>query len=257
MNKDKIAIAIDTSLLKQIDSLIDGVRLKSRSQAISYFLKKGLSDQSIKKAVLLLHKNHHRCALTSYKGKSFIRRQLEIFTEAGVTEVYLLTQESELLEALRQEIAGKTPEVKVTIKDSQGTGDSLYSLKESLEHENFLVMSGDTINMFELPRMILKHFENEKIATMGLVNQKVIKNHGVVLLDGALIIDFEEKPKDPKSHIVNAGIYIFRPEIFEFLTKKTISLEQEVFPQLAKIKQLQGYFTHGEYIHISEFIDQQ
>ena len=52
-------------------------------------------------------------------------------------------------------------------------------------------------------------------------------------------------------NLVNAGIYIFKPEAFE-LFEYAVSLEKDVFPKLAKIKQLAGYFTYGEYMHATD-----
>ena len=48
---------------------------------------------------------------------------------------------------------------------------------------------------------------------------------------------------------MNAGIYIFNPEIFELLDDAA-SLEKDIFPKLAKIHQLAGFFVHGEYVHV-------
>ena len=46
MKKAKIAISLDNALLRLVDSKVDGSIMRSRSQAIEYFLKKGLKEQS-------------------------------------------------------------------------------------------------------------------------------------------------------------------------------------------------------------------
>jgi mannose-1-phosphate guanylyltransferase len=76
-------------------------------------------------------------------------------------------------------------------------------------------------------------------------------SYGTAILDGDLIIDFQEKPKHYSTNIVNAGIYIFKLEIFGLFEKdeKDFSLEKNLFPKLAKLKQLVGFFTYGEYKH--------
>lgn len=252
--KEKIAIAIDGQLLQQIDSLIDGTVLSSRSQAITYFIEQGLKAQSIRKAVLLLHHTHHACVLKQHpeKQKPYFLCQLDLFFQAGVKKVIMLTQESEHLAQVKQEAEKSKLDVEVVIKDTKSTGDSVFVLKDCIAKENILVMSGDTYNEFDIQRMVQRHFEGKRFATMGLVNKENIENCGVVLLDGSLIIDFQENPSQPESHIINAGIYIFRPEIFDLLDKNTTSLEKDLFPKLAKSKQLLGYFTHGEYVHLSE-----
>ena len=111
-------------------------------------------------------------------------------------------------------------------------------------------MSGDTYNNFDLLKMIKKHMESEKLATMGLMTREKISSYGTAILDGDLIVDFQEKPRHYSTNIVNAGIYIFKSEIFE-LFEDTFSLERDLFPKLARMKQLVGFFTYGEYIHFS------
>ncbi len=96
--------------------------------------------------------------------------------------------------------------------------------------------------------MIKKHTGSDKLATMGLMTREKTSSYGIAILDGDLVIDFQEKPRHYSTNIVNAGIYIFKPEIFELFEGAT-SLEKEVFPKLAKIKQLVGFFTYGEYVH--------
>jgi NDP-sugar pyrophosphorylase family protein len=107
-------------------------------------------------------------------------------------------------------------------------------------------MSGDTYNNFDLIKMINKHLALNKLATMGLMTREKSSEYGTAILDGDFIIDFQEKTKKISSHIVNAGIYIFKPEVFELIQT---SLEKELFPKLAKIKELVGFFTYGEYEH--------
>ena len=58
MTKSKIAISVDNSLLKLVDSKVDRSVIRSRSQAIEFFLKKGLQEQSVSIAVLLLKGGH-------------------------------------------------------------------------------------------------------------------------------------------------------------------------------------------------------
>ena len=84
---------------------------------------------------------------------------------------------------------------------------------------------------------------------MGLMTREKISSYGTAILDGDLIVDFQEKPKHYSTNIVNAGIYIFNPEIFE-LFEDVASLEKDLFPKLARTKQLVGFFTYGEYLHV-------
>ena len=84
---------------------------------------------------------------------------------------------------------------------------------------------------------------------MGLMTREKASSYGTAILDGDLIVDFQEKPKHYSTNIVNAGIYIFNPEVFEIF-ENAVSLEKDLFPKLARIKQLVGFFTYGEYMHV-------
>ena len=239
--KEKIAISIDKSMLDLVDSKIDGSMLRNRSQAIEYFLRKGIMKDTITTAVLLLRGQDQDIVLKNYMGKSLIQKQIEFFSSKGIKKIFLITQKpnKELREQLIDTI------VEIIDKEARGNASALSSLKGKIRN-NFIVMSGDTYNNFDLLKMIGKHLSLNKIATMGLMTREKSSDYGTAILDGDFVIDFKEK-KASSSHIVNAGIYIFKPEIFELIEKD--SLENDLFPKLAKINELIGFFTYGEYEH--------
>jgi len=247
MKKSKIAISVDKSLLDQIDSKVDGSIIRSRSQAIEYFLRKGLRESSIGAAVLLIKGEHQDNMLKEVKGKSLLRQQIEFFHNNGIKTLYIVTQHTSNINKVLLEIENSPMDVKIVEKDVKGNADALIALRGKLKH-NFVIMSGDTYNNFDLLRMIKKHLEFGTLATMGLMSIEKPSKYGNAILDGDLIVDFQEKPKSVSSNVVNAGIYIFKPEVFE-LFENIHSLERDLFPKLARIKQLVGFFTHGEYVH--------
>ncbi len=245
--KPKIAISLDKGLLDQIDSKVDGSIIRSRSQAIEYFLHKGLRESSIGIAVLLIRGEHQGNLLKEFKGKSLIKKQIEFFHDNGIKTLYIVTQHRSEITKLLLEVEKAPIDVKIVQKDVKGNAEALMALKEYL-NQNFVVMSGDTYNNFELLRMVKKHLELDKLSTMGLMSIEKASKYGNAILDGDLIVDFQEKPKAVASNVVNAGIYVFKPEVFE-LFENVHSLERDLFSKLAKIKQLVGFFTHGEYVH--------
>mgnify|MGYP001563603644 CR=1 FL=1 len=249
MGKAKIAISVENSLLKLVDSKVDGSVIRSRSQAIGYFLKKGLQEQSVSTAVLLLKGEHQAFALKKIKGASLLKQQIEFFSKHGIRIVYIVTQHTKNMNLLLDEISDAKISVEIIEKQSKGNADALRAIKEKVSN-SFVVMSGDTYNDFDILKMIKKHIDSEKLATMGLMTREKTHSYGTAILDGDLIVDFQEKPRHYSTNIVNAGIYIFNPEIFE-LFEDSVSLEKNLFPKLAKIKQLVGFFTYGEYFHLT------
>ena len=249
MSKSKIAISLDTPLLKLIDSKVDGSVIRSRSQAMEYFLKKGLQEQHVSYAVLLLKGEHQTIALKSVKGESLIKQQIGLFSKCGIRTIYIVTQHTKSINLLLSEVSDAKVNVEIMEKQAKGNADALKAVKGKISN-SFVVMSGDTYNDFDLLKMIKKHLESEKLATMGLMTREKASSYGTAILDGDLIVDFQEKPKHYSTNIVNAGIYVFKPEIFE-LFDNAVSLEKELFPKLARMKQLVGFFTYGEYMHVT------
>ena len=250
MSKAKIAISVDNSLLKLIDSKVDGSVIRSRSQAIEYFLKRGLQEQSVSVAVLLLKGGHQAFALKKIKGTSLLKRQIEFFSKHGIKIVYIVTQHTKNMNLLLDESSNAKINVEIIEKQSKGNAEALKAVKEKISN-SFVAMSGDTYNDFDLLKMIKKHLDSEKLATMGLMTREKTSSYGTAILDGDLIVDFQEKPRHYSTNIVNAGIYIFNPEVFE-LFEDTVSLEKDLFPKLARMKQLVGFFTYGEYMHLGD-----
>ena len=99
---------------------------------------------------------------------------------------------------------GQSDEDQVVHKDCNGavleagdtvlknTGEALFSLKEHL-NEDFIAMSGDVYAEFDLGKMIQKHLQSNKIATMGLVSRSDVSKCGVAIMEGENIIGFTEK----------------------------------------------------------------
>ena len=246
--KPKIAISMDKNLLELVDSKVDGSVIRSRSQAIEFFLRKGLQGQTISTAVLLIKGDHQENMLKKLKGKTLIKSQIDFFIQYGISSVYIVTQHSKNINLLLGEISDAKINVEIIENDARGNANALESIKDKVKN-SFIVMSGDTYNNFDMLKMIKKHMEIDKLATMGLMTREKITGYGTAILDGDFIVDFQEKPKQSSTNIVNAGIYIFKPEVFELFGNAS-SLEKDLFPKLARMKQLVGFFTYGEYEHL-------
>ncbi len=246
--KPKVAISLDQNLLNLIDRKVDGSVMRSRSQAMEFFLRKGLQEQSINTAVLLIKGEHQKNSLKKLRGKALIKNQLEFFEKYGINNAYIVTQHTQGINLLLNEISGSNINAEIIETDARGNAEALEAIKDKIKN-SFIAMSGDTYNNFDLLKMIKKHLEIDKLVTMGLMTREKTTGYGTAVLDGDLIVDFQEKPKQSSTNIVNAGIYIFKPEVFE-LFGNVSSLEKDLFPKLARLKQLVGFFTYGEYEHL-------
>lgn len=248
MKKPKIAISLDKPLLDLVDSKVDNNVIRSRSQAIEFFLRKGLKEQSINTAVILLRGEHQSISLKNVRGKPLIKNQLDFFYKNNINNILIVTQHTKNMNLFLNEVSDSRLNIEIIEKNVKENANALEAIKNKLKG-SFVVMSGDTYNEFDLIKMAKKHLEMDKMATMGLMTRSAIKGYGTAILDGDFIIDFQEKPKQSSTNIVNAGVYCFKPEVFE-LFENVNSLEKDLFSKLARMKQLIGFFTYGEYMHL-------
>src|SRR3989338_6748436 len=138
--KEKIAISMDGALLESIDSKIDGSMLRSRSQAIEYFLRKGLRDESLSTAVILLKGEHQHHALSLIKGKPLLEMQIDFFRKNGITSVLIITQHSKMSTQLLELASRQQVAVDIVETEAEGNANALLAAKDKLK-SSFVVMS--------------------------------------------------------------------------------------------------------------------
>jgi len=97
-----------------------------------------------------------------------------------------------------------------------GTAHAVSLLKGQVE--DFVVMCGDTIFGDEDIKRVIEHRNS-----MGVVTVENPEQYGVVEIEKDKIVRIREKKRGVKSNLVNAGIYHFDKDIFEFIDKTGIS----------------------------------
>jgi mannose-1-phosphate guanylyltransferase len=134
-----------------------------------------------------------------------------------------------------------------------GTGGALMGAEAILQSEPFLLIHGDILADIDLDDLISFHQESDHLASVALTSVPVSSDYGVVRVQRNRIVSFDEKPKNPtnQSNLINAGIYVLSPAIFEYLPSSVpCSLEKYVFTILAKEGKLGGYFFAGKWFDV-------
>lgn len=97
----------------------------------------------------------------------------------------------------------------------RGTADAISQNIDFIDKyspEYLLVLSGDHIYKMDYDKMLDYHKEMNADATIAVIEvpMKEASRFGIMNTDGAgRIVEFEEKPEHPKSHLASMGIYIF------------------------------------------------
>lgn len=128
---------------------------------------------------------------------------------------------------------------KVTVvheKRPLGTGGAIKNVEGQIRG-TFAAFNGDVIDSIDLKAFMTFHRKHGRIGTISLWPVDDPSAFGVVAMEGERITRFIEKPKkgEAPSNLVNAGRYIFEPEIFDFIESgREASLERDVFPKLVE-----------------------
>ncbi|MBN2826121.1 MAG: NDP-sugar synthase [Campylobacterales bacterium] len=104
--------------------------------------------------------------------------------------------------------------------------------------ESFLVICGDALIDLDLTKAMAFHKAHSQLATVVTkeIPHEEVYRYGVVVADKECKIkSFQEKPtlKEAKSNLINTGIYIFEPEIFDWIPdKQKYDIGGELLPNL-------------------------
>ncbi len=251
MKKRKIAISLNNDTLDLVDEFMGKSSLSSRSQAIEHLINRAVNKDPPRKAVLLIRDKDQKYLFENFAGKTILEHHVTFLKENNIKEIYLVTKTSEEFNASTLRIL-RDGEVKIVDEIvSKGTAAALNLLRDKL-FGNFIVINADTFNDFNIKKMISQHLKNQNIATIGLISAPDPEKSGSVVLDGSYIVSFKEKQFHSSSNVISAGIYILNSRIFSLINLKTRSLEEDVFPILAKNRSAQGFFTFGKFLHVPD-----
>ena len=90
--------------------------------------------------------------------------------------------------------------------------------REGIAGEDLLVVAGDNLISFDLADFLdaFEGFDAPTLAAYDVGSREKAKSYGLVHLDGDRVVDFQEKPADPKSTLVSIACYAFPADAVRF-----------------------------------------
>ncbi|MEM4598798.1 MAG: sugar phosphate nucleotidyltransferase [Candidatus Diapherotrites archaeon] len=258
----RVTISIRNDLISKVDSLVDGLSLRSRSQAVEYILSKALGEKLITALVLAGGKPNDISIDGKIKFMSrigdrvLLEHTLNHLHGLGINRfiVYVDYKKEEIVRHFNNLSLPYNVNF-IYGEKAFGTIGPLMMAKSHLK-ETFLLAYGDTICRINLSSMYDFHKEHSSKATIALTSVDEPKNYGVAVMEGAKIKDFIEKPKKMvESYLVSAGYFIMEPAVFSYIAPTDKSIEKDLFPRMAKQDLLYGYPFQGLYLNINKRAD--
>ncbi len=194
--------------------------------------------------------------LLPVKGKPVINYLVDLFFQYKIEKIAILINQKfkEEFEWWRKRFYPKKKFLFVQEKKPLGTMGGLFYLKEWIGNSPFFLTNGDELKKIDLEKMAKFHQKINALATIALVKVTNPRDYGVVVCENGLVKKFLEKPKNPPSNFINAGLYLFSSQIFHYHPgPKFLMLEKDLFPKLAKEGKLAGFKFRGKWMDTGTF----
>ncbi|HEY0932609.1 MAG TPA: nucleotidyltransferase family protein [Trebonia sp.] len=182
-------------------------------------------------------------------GRPLLGIWLDAFAAAGVDEVLVnLHHRPEVVQAY---LAARTgPPAVRTFSEPEllGSAGTLAANRQWVGDDDFfLACNADNLTDFRLETLIGAQRASGADATLGVFHSDDPSAGGVVETDAdGIVTAFTEKPQQPVSDLVNAGIYAFRPGVLdEIKGEPPMDIGYDLLPRLvgrARVVPVEGYF---------------
>ena len=182
-------------------------------------------------------------------GRPLLDIWLDAFDRAGVDEV--LVNLHHLPDVVRRHLAEHEgpPAVRMVYEpDLLGSAGTLVANRQWVDGEEFfLACNADNLTDFDLRSLVDAHLRDGAAATITVFHSPNPSAGGVVEFDATgRVTGFAEKPNQPVSDLVNAGMYAFHPRLLDEITgAPPKDIGYDLLPRLvgrARVVLVEGYF---------------
>ena len=150
-------------------------------------------------------------SLMPVKGEPLILQTIEKLKSQGVDEIYVVVNYME--DAFRELFDGRT-DVNVVLQENlSGTAKALKTV--DFIEDDFIVINGDVVISEKDIRKLIESHEGD--LSLLATDESKAEKFGVLSIQNDEIVSIEEKPENPENSLINSGIYLLRPDIFELL----------------------------------------
>jgi len=175
--------------------------------------------------------------LVFIRGKPLLGHWLDLLLTNGIERVLVNTHH--LAGAVRQYVAQSAWKEQVTLVHEErllGTGGTVLANHNFFQGRAFMVAHADNLTRFDVRAFVRRHEQRPAgcLATMMTFRTDAPQTCGIVEVDArGVVTAFHEKVANPPGDRANAAVYIFEPDIVDFLAglgREVVDLSTEVIP---------------------------
>ena len=186
--------------------------------------------------------------------KPILFHQIECLKKSGIKDIIIVT--GHLGHKIKEYFQdGSSLKVNISYFEENplkplGTAGSLYYLKDKLQ-EDFILVFGDVFLSVDFARMVIFHQKNKADATLLTHPNSHPYDSDLLITNHDEVTGFDSKENIRNydyNNIVNSGIYVFSPRIFNYIKEeKKYGLEKDVIAKMLGKERVYSYHS-TEYV---------
>ncbi len=176
--------------------------------------------------------------LVPVDGRPLLSHWMDLLQKHGVDEVLVnLHFLPDPVRRFAEDYRGPVTITTVMEDELLGSAGTLDAHREFVRgEEQFYILYADNLTTADLGAIARFNREHPAPLTVGLFHAENPSACGIAELDAhGRIVDFTEKPSEPKSDLAAAGIYVGRQELFQYIRpdRRPYDFGGHVMPSLA------------------------
>lgn len=189
-------------------------------------------------------------ALFPILGKPILEYILDSLEKSDINNVYISLRV--MAEKILNYIDSRQKKI-VPIIEKEPLGDAgalKFASRQIKLDDTVLVIYGDVYSEVNYRELINFHEKHGCRATMMATEVKDPRRYGVLLTEDNRITEIIEKPKNPISNLINAGVYVFSKDLFTLISGESIS--KNFIPKILEKECISVYRYHGVWADIGK-----
>ncbi len=159
--------------------------------------------------------------LVPVANKPLIAYSIDILRNAGLTDIGIVV--NDLSSPITVQLGnGESLGVNIhyIVQEEQlGLAHAVSISRDFLGDEPFCMFLGDNIFQDQMEAFIRGFSDSDADAAIALGEVTEPERFGIAVVEGNKIVRVIEKPKNPPSNLAVFGVYLFRPSVFEAISK--------------------------------------
>jgi len=250
----RVTITVRPDLLKKLDRMIDGNEVRNRSHAVEQLILRGMTKTELTTAVIMAGGDGAKLRPITYeipkplipvKGRPVLEHQINMLKSYDIRNLIIAAGSNygKVSEAFGN---GARLGVRIEyIPENRPLGNigALGMMKERIK-DTFAVLNVDALINPDIAQMYNFHKKEGRLATVLVASVNDPRDYGVVKMRGSQVIEFESRPDQTKSNLVDASFYIFEPAVLKYIKDGRVMIK-DLFRTLIKEGQLSGFVYDG------------